>query len=141
MDAVRVCPADEPERQARILQQSATSYLLNDSVFDPDLLDPAAPRHDNVHWLANPAQTLFAVISGRPVSASWDHAHCAEWHSWAAMLADVAVDRHRRGAAASNRQHGDANYLYADGRVENIAAGDWKSRYFDRGINPGAVPE
>lgn len=140
VDAVRVCPADEPQRRSEILRLETTSYLLNDIIFDPDLLDPDAPRYDNVQWLPQPASTLFAVISNRPVSRSWDHAHCAEWVSWNAMLTDVAIDRHRRGARSANRLNGDANYLYADGRVENISARDWKSRYFDRGLNPGAVP-
>lgn len=141
VDAIRICPADEPERQRAILERDATSYLLNDQVFEPDMLDPAAKRYDNVQWIPRPSSTLLAVISNRPVSATWDHTHSSEWSGWYAMLEDIAIDRHRSGTRKSNRLHGDANYLYADGRVENISAGDWKKRTFDRGINPGSVPE
>jgi len=34
---------------------------------------------------------------------------------------------------------GSANYLYADGHVENISAKAFKN-IFDQGINPAAVP-
>lgn len=138
---VRVCPADELKRQSEILRLDTTSYLLNDNVFDPDFGDPDAPRYDNVQWIPSPSRTLLSVISERQPSASWDHAHCAEWVNWYYMLEDVAIDRHRSGSRSRDRLDGDANYLYADGRVENITAMQWKQRYFDRGINPGAIPD
>lgn len=138
VDEVRVCPADEPERQTLVRDYRATSYLLNDIIFDAS--DEYGPRYNHINGLPQPARTMWMFISNRPVSRTWDHAHCAEWHSWPALLADVAVDRHRVGERASDRLKGSANYLFADGRVENIAARELKSRV-DSGINPGAVPQ
>lgn len=120
MDEVRVCPADERERRERILQINATSYLLNDIVFDPELCGRMSRIQD-------PARTMMAFISSRPVSRTWDHAHCGNWSSWAALTSDIAPDRHRTGGRAPDRTDGTANYLYADGHVANLSAGALKA--------------
>lgn len=136
VDEIRICPADEPERQTAIRNNKATSYLLNNIVFDPDEYSPAYNRLQNI---PNPTRTLLAIIGSRPVSQTWDHAHCRNWTSWGRMLDDLHVDRHRTGSQAADRLKGSANYLYADGHVENIEARDLKARV-DSGVNPGAVP-
>ena len=132
VDRVRVCPADERERQAEILRVRGTSYLLNDGVFDSEV-------YGRLQGLAKPGRTAIVFISGRPVSRTWDHAHCDEWRTWGAVVADIAPDRHRMGARAGNRLKGSANYLYADGHVECIEAREMK-RLVEAGVNPGAVP-
>ena len=132
VDAVRVCPADEPERQARIRQLKATSYLLNDLVFDAD-------NGGRLQSLPFPAQTALAFISNRAVSRSGDHIHGAEWTSWAALNADIAPDRHRPGARSDDRLTGSSNYLYADGHVAAVAARELRRR-LDAGENPAAIP-
>ena len=135
VDEVRVCPSDEPERQKRILDGGFTSYALNDLVFDND-------RYNRISKIPRPAQTLilFILSTNRKPSTTWDHIHGAEWTSWAASTYDIEPDRHRVGARAADRTEGSANYLYADGHVENISAKEFKS-LFDQGINPALVPE
>lgn len=136
MDEVRICPADEAERRQKILQLNATSYILNDIVFDPIDGSRAFNRPQNIPF---PSRTPLAFVSNRPVSRTWDHAHCAGWNSWPALLADVAVDRHRTGSRAPDRLKGSSNYLFADGHVETISAEAIK-RLVDSGVNPGEVP-
>lgn len=140
VEAVRVCPADRPERRRKILEsEGLTSYVLNDQVFDPE---EDAPHRDNrLQNIPFPARTMltFVVSDDRPVSRGWDHAHCGGWTSWPAILADIEPDRHRVGARAKDRLRGSANYLYADGHVGNLAARELKE-IVDSGVNPGAVP-
>ena len=134
VDEVRVCPADPPARQKRIRDMKATSYLLNDLVFD-------SYEHNRMIKIPYPSRTLLLCIvsENRAPSLTRDHIHGDEWISWKAALNDIEPDRHRSGARASNRLKGASNYLYADGHVENIAARDFKA-LFDRGINPAKVP-
>lgn len=115
VDEIRVCPADEPERRERIIQQKATSYILNDAVFD-------AERIRNIEDVPNPSNTMAAFISNRPVSKTWDHAHCANWTFWEPLTSDVATDRHRIGSRREDRTSGSSNYLFMDGHVETIPA-------------------
>jgi len=119
VEKVRICPADEKVRRDRILKMNATSYLLNDVVFDPD-------EYGRMNRIADPARTAIMFISNRPVSKTWDHAHCAEWNTWAAINQDIATDRHRAGARAPDRTNGSANYLYADGHTKSIRASEMK---------------
>lgn len=134
LEDIRICPADPPARQARIRRLNATSYALNDLVCDH-------PDHNHLLKIPRPSRTilLFTLSENRPPSATNDHIHGAEWTSWTRALNDIEPDRHRIGARALDRLRGSANYLYADGRVENISAKDFK-QLFDQGINPAAVP-
>lgn len=128
VDEVRVCPADERSRQRQILQMNATSYLLNDTVFDSEVYG----RFQN---LPHPSRLMLAFISNRPVSRTWDHAHCANWTTWPALTTDVAVDRHRTGERIGSRLKGSANYLFADGHVQTMEAAEVKGM-LDRGERP-----
>jgi len=134
VDKVRVCPADPPRRQATITQMSATSYVLNDLVFD-------TYEFNRLLKIPFPSRTclLFVLSESRAPSTTRDHIHGGEWTTWTAALNDIEPDRHRPGARSSNRQRGSANYLFADGHVETISAKDLKAR-FDRNENPAAVP-
>lgn len=139
VDAVRVCPADNEARQKRIRETDGlTSYTLNDIVFDPE---DGMPAYNRINLIPRPGRTmiLFNVSDDRQIRRGWDHAHCADWTNWFALLADVEVDRHRRGDRAADRLQGSANYLFADGHVETIEAHEIKRRV-DAGENPGAVP-
>lgn len=143
IDRVRICPADNKERQRRILESDGlTSYVLNDLIFDseedPDLGTPAYNRLLRIPYPTR-TMTMFNVSDDRTVNRGWDHAHCGEWTSWYGMLADVEVDRHRVGGRATDRLKGSANYLYLDGHVENITAKAMK-KILDSGVNPGAIP-
>lgn len=132
IDEVRICPADEKERQQQIRAINATSYLLNDIVFD-------TPEYQNLQRIPFPSRTAMMFISNRPVSRTWDHAHCAQWNTWGALNADIAPDRHRMGARSADHLKGASNYLYADGHVSLIAATELK-KTLDAGVNPGAIP-
>lgn len=59
---------------------------------------------------------------------SADHTHSDAWTSWGALLADIEPDRHRLGDRHQDRTSGSANYLFADGHVENIEAAVIKAR-------------
>ncbi|NJK90739.1 MAG: DUF1559 domain-containing protein [Blastochloris sp.] len=135
VDEIRVCPADPTKRQQRILKTNSTSYVLNDLVFD-------TPPYNHLLMIPKPSETilLFILSENRAPSITRDHIHGDEWNSWAAALNDIEPDRHRAGQRAPDRSKGSANYLFADGHVENIAAATLKSR-FAAGINPSAVPE
>lgn len=132
MDEIRICPADEKDRQEQIRAINGTSYLLSDIVFDSD-------EYRRLQRIPFPSRTAIMFISNRPVSRTWDHAHCAQWTTWGALNSDIAPDRHRTGSRTPDRLNGSSNYLYADGHVANIAASDMK-KVLDSGINPGAVP-
>jgi prepilin-type processing-associated H-X9-DG protein len=130
VDKVRVCPADPPARQEAILRSKATSYVLNDLVFDD-------PNFNRLIALPQPSETmlLFILSENRAPSTTRDHIHGAEWTRWPNALNDIEPDRHRRGDRAPDRLKGSANYLYADGSVRNLTARQFKS-LFDQGINP-----
>lgn len=137
IDRIRVCPADPPARQQRILALKATSYALNELVFGSE-------DYGNIYRIPRPSQTLLAVIlsESRAPSTSWDHVHSSQWTSWVTMLNDVQADRHLTGPRpkfAIDRTKGSANYLYADGHVQNIPAATMKNT-LDSGQNPAAVP-
>jgi prepilin-type N-terminal cleavage/methylation domain-containing protein/prepilin-type processing-associated H-X9-DG protein len=130
IDEVRVCPADPPQRQERIRRMNATSYALNDLVFD-------SPTFSRLANIGRPEETilLFILSENRAPSVTRDHIHGSEWSSWAGALSDIEPDRHRSGAQAKGRTEGSANYLYADGSARNIPAKVFKS-LFDKGVNP-----
>ncbi len=134
VDSIRVCPADPPKRQQQILKMGATSYVLNDLVFDDY-------EFNRLLKIPYPSRTilLFILSESRAPSTTRDHIHGAEWTSWTAAINDIEPDRHRVGARAPDRMRGSANYLFADGHVENRAARDFKT-IFDQGINPASVP-
>ena len=113
----------------------ATSYVLNDLVFDDY-------EFNRLLKIPCPSRTihLFILSERRVPSTTRDHIHGAEWTSWTAALNDIEPDRHRVGARAPDRMRGSANYLFADGHVENHAARDFKT-IFDQGINPASVPK
>ncbi len=152
VDKIRVCPAEPPERQKAILEKTrsmekATSYVLNELVFDlpdPELarIDPANPVfYNNTFRIPYPARTamMFILSEDKPITATWDHAHCSEWTRWQFVCNDIEVDRHRVGKRSADRTKGSTNILYADGHAVNISAAALK-KIVDSGINPAIVP-
>lgn len=135
LDEIRICPADSPQRQQAIRNLKATSYVVNDLVFDDS-------RYFRQVAIPFPSRTLLMGIlsENRALSTTGDHIHGAEWTSWKNALQDIEPDRHRQGARSSDRLDGSANYLFADGHVETITAKAFK-KFFDEGINPAAVPK
>ena len=134
VDEIRICPADPAARRERIRKMNATSYVLNDLVFD-------SYEHNRLLLIPRPSRTvlMFILSESRAPSITRDHIHGDEWTTWAAALNDIEPDRHRSGARSGNRTKGSANYLFADRHVENIKADTFKS-LFDKGTNPAIVP-
>lgn len=134
IDEVRICPADPPKRKKRIRQMRATSYVLNDLVFDDY-------QFNNLRRLPLPSRTLLLAIlsENRAPSTTRDHIHGGEWTTWMAALGDIEPDRHRVGRRSSDRLKGSANYLYADGHARNLSAAGFRE-IIERGINPASVP-
>lgn len=134
IDKIRVCPADPENRQQQVLDRNATSYVLNDLVFDH-------VSYRKPSLIPNPAQThlLFVLSENRTPHSTNDHIHGGEWTTWTAALNDIEPDRHRTGERSSDRTNGSAPYLFADGHVEVIPAADFKAK-FSAGTNPAEVP-
>jgi len=142
-DKARLCPSD-PKREQR-KQARGSSYVLNEFT-SLDVTDPFGnlieASHRNLLRMARPSQTivLFTVSDRVGVSAVNDHTHSRNWSKgWKSVLADIQPDRHRSGGATADHTKGSANYLFADGRVENILAAKLKQQV-DSGINPARPP-
>lgn len=137
-DRIRICPSD-PQAEDR-LHNNGTSYVLNSFVFVP-AFDPFGNLVGEVYngpgLLPDPGSTMlaFPVSDRQGYAAGSDHTHSEQWTSWGRVLNDIQPDRHVFGNPNDDHTRGTANYLFADGRVENIAASDFKA-LIDRGINP-----
>ncbi len=139
-DEARICPAD-PNRAQR-LKAKGTSYILNSYIFVPQLGpfgDPIGPQLNRLSAIPEPSRTLMAVIcSDRTgVGPGNDHTHSSEWSSWQGVCRDAAVDRF--GTASADRSQGRSSYLFVDGRVESIPAGELK-RKTQAGVNFAKPP-
>lgn len=140
VDEIRICPAD-PRGEDR-LASDGTSYILNSSVFVPPvdsfgLLDGVAAN--NLLRMSNPTRVILAFnIADHGDS---DHTHSYNWPgNWSAVTYDIQPDRFRRNGAASDHSKGTANYLYADGHVENLNA-EYVRNEIISGNNIAALPE
>jgi prepilin-type processing-associated H-X9-DG protein len=141
-DNVRLCPAD-PKREQR-KKARGTSYILNEYTA-VDLRDPFGnfiESYRNMLRLPKPSETIivFTVSDRMGVSLTNDHTHSRNWNKgWKSVLSDIQPDRHRSGSASPDHTKGSANYLFADGHVENIQASDLKKKV-EQGINPALPP-
>ncbi len=145
VDEVRICPADPRAERMRQVDY-ATSYVMNDLIFTVGLDEMDQPIREDFRRLDDlmtPTQTKLAFIESdrRGISISDDHTHANNWaNNWRAVINDIAPDRHRSGQPIEDRTHGTANYLYADGHVKNIAAGEIRRR-IEAGQNIALPPE
>lgn len=130
LDKVRICPADPKGRQR--LKAGGTSYTLNSFLFVPkyspfgELIEPAL---NNFRRIPEPSRTYLAfnISDSTPVGPTNDHTHSDRWTSWNAVTADIEPNRFRRGDSNADHTNGSANYLFADGHVENLDARDMKA--------------
>jgi prepilin-type N-terminal cleavage/methylation domain-containing protein/prepilin-type processing-associated H-X9-DG protein len=156
VDKVRLCPEDLPRINYEL--NTLTSYAMNGYLREPERIPgglPApvvaameraneglAPSFDKL------AQTHATIVMFEGVAdllnLNVDHLDSFKWFSdenlqqnaserrvWNAVRAEAAVDRH----------HGtSANYLYADGHVEAIAA-EQIARWCDEGFNFAKPPQ
>jgi prepilin-type processing-associated H-X9-DG protein/prepilin-type N-terminal cleavage/methylation domain-containing protein len=127
VDAIRLCPEDHARLEATSSRR--TSYALNGYLRTPtevELLVYPETADDFVPEMYDLAQTHATIVgmeAGPKVEHTFDHLDTWTWFSeayptvperWAAVQSELAVDRH--GGTL-------ANYLYADGHVSSIDAG------------------
>jgi prepilin-type N-terminal cleavage/methylation domain-containing protein/prepilin-type processing-associated H-X9-DG protein len=148
VDAVRISPAD-PAAQRRLKSPDATSYVANDLVFFTQSFDnrgrPIAskPGQGSLHALENPSETFVTFVGSerRGDDVSNDHTHANGWGgNWGAFVGDVTPDIFRTGSRSADRTRGKSNYLFADGRVETIAASKVHG-WITSGVNIAKPPE
>lgn len=139
-DKTRICPAD-PRGKER-LAAKGSSYILNSYIFVPrtgPFGKVIGPQLNRPAAIPQPERTMLVFIcSDRTgVGSGNDHTHSNLWRSWSALCSDIAPDRF--GGDGENRAKGRSLYLYADGRVETIAASEVKRRT-ESGINIALPP-
>lgn len=121
VDRIRICHSD-PKREDRLAAHAA-SYTLNEYTA-VDLTDPFGrllETYRRLDLLRSPSTTIttFEISDAVGVNVMNDHTHSRKWtNGWSAVTADIQPTRH--GSSA--------NYLFADGHVENLAAAKLKAR-------------
>jgi prepilin-type processing-associated H-X9-DG protein/prepilin-type N-terminal cleavage/methylation domain-containing protein len=121
VDRIRICPSD-PKREERLTARAA-SYTLNEYTA-VDLTDPFGrllETYRRLDRLRFPSGTIttFEIADAVGVNVMNDHTHSRKWtNGWSAVTADIQPKRH--GSSA--------NYLFADGHVENLAAAKLEQR-------------
>jgi prepilin-type processing-associated H-X9-DG protein/prepilin-type N-terminal cleavage/methylation domain-containing protein len=128
VDRIRLCPDDRPRLDRT--SDRLTSFAMNGYLREPErsAFGPSEPGYaGRFDQLLATHQTITTFEAGFKVESNFDHVESPEWFSsfnlkrndpsrravWNAVRAEVAVERHIGGTA---------NYLFADGHVESIAA-------------------
>ncbi len=155
-DRAKATGALDPNVEVRVID---TSYALNGYLSRKDRPPVGAPppviaahnaeqygKVDNMNRLQETYKTLLAVEGSEfSLAVNYDHVHSYDWFSaenlaangpgqrevWNAVTAELVVDRH---------QGKTANYLYADGHVEEISA-EQIGAWCDEGFNFAIPPE
>jgi len=126
VDEIRLCPDDlkRIERESNRL----TSYAMNGYLRKPtqteQFVNPetVADFASKLHDLPETHKTIVAFEAEQAVDLNFDHVHSPEWFTEAYPTAKERWEQIQK-EVATNRHVGDvANYLYADGHVEAIAA-------------------
>jgi prepilin-type processing-associated H-X9-DG protein len=155
VDEIRLCPEDlkrienPPYRDSagNVVEVRPTSYAMN-GYLRPEGFNPAGPTPGfapKFSKLVETHRTIVMFEAGDGVEATRDHVESPDWFDesnikrntppqhavWDAVQKEVAVNRH----------HGtSANYLYADGHVDQIAA-EQIAEWCDAGINFAIPPQ
>jgi prepilin-type processing-associated H-X9-DG protein/prepilin-type N-terminal cleavage/methylation domain-containing protein len=131
VDEIRLCPDDIDRIES--ISGRKTSYALNGFLRKPtradrELFEGTADEDivhhfvSDLHDLLQTHNTIMLFEAGQTVESHFDHVDSSEWFTekfptpekrWERIQKEVAVDRHGGGVA---------NYLYADGHVDAIAA-------------------
>jgi prepilin-type N-terminal cleavage/methylation domain-containing protein/prepilin-type processing-associated H-X9-DG protein len=131
IDSIRICPAD-PKKEER-LKNKGTSYTLNSYIFvasmDP-FGQPSGQAMNKLSLIPNLQRTILAfnIADSAGTTDMSDHTHSEGWTNWRAVCADIQPDRFHAGTPKEDHSEGSANYLYADGHVENLQAAEVKRR-------------
>jgi prepilin-type processing-associated H-X9-DG protein/prepilin-type N-terminal cleavage/methylation domain-containing protein len=155
VDEMRFCPEDlELQELVKNHNSPGTSYAMNgylaepeDPVLLPDgrVIDLSEGFVDSMDKLQATHQTILLLeVKQLAAAATFDHVESDKWFSetnlknnaqehrvWKAVTREVAVDRH---------QGMIANYLYADGHVDGVAA-DQIAQWCDEGFNFAVPPQ
>ncbi len=129
---VRVCPAD-PRAAEKLRTDHATSYLMNERVEADSFVDengelvPGEAVFDRLVRIPNPSRAIVMFLGNTNKTATGtDHIHSGVMKSWSGVRGEIWPDAF--GGGAPDGTTGSANYLFADGRVQNIAASALKER-------------
>jgi prepilin-type N-terminal cleavage/methylation domain-containing protein/prepilin-type processing-associated H-X9-DG protein len=143
VDEMRLCPDDRKRLEHE--SDRITSYAMNGYLRKPTQTElfvhpeSALDFVDKLHKLSATHKTLVAFEAGSKVDVNFDHVHSPEWFTdayptaaerWQEIQEEVAVSRHSGEVA---------NYLYADGHVEAIAASQI-SQWVEEGFNFARPP-
>jgi prepilin-type N-terminal cleavage/methylation domain-containing protein/prepilin-type processing-associated H-X9-DG protein len=139
-ETCRICPADP--KGAERLKAKGTSYVLNSYIFVPEVGpfgEPVGLDLNRLQAIPDPSRTMMAFICSDTTGTGPgnDHTHSNQWSSWSAVCQDISPDRF--GGNSSNHVNGRSNYLFVDGRVESIRAGDLKQK-IESGVNVAHPP-
>lgn len=143
VDAIRLCPADP--KGADRLTAGLSSFTLNEftSVAPPAGVTGLLARdYRRLNSLRRPTAThvVFDLSDDKPLDAHTDHTHSREWlEGWEHVVADIQPDRHSTPQVEAHSR-GTANYLFADGHVNAVAAQDLKVK-IDNGENFAVPPQ
>jgi prepilin-type processing-associated H-X9-DG protein/prepilin-type N-terminal cleavage/methylation domain-containing protein len=145
VDEIRLCPDDLERRELETGR--VTSYAMNGYLRPADI-GPFGAEPGFVAKLYDLLETQRTIVvfeaGGAKVDGNFDHVESPDWFDaynlkrnappnhavWNAVKAEVAVARHGGGVA---------NYLFADGHVEPIAAeqiAEWCDTEFNFAIPP-----
>jgi prepilin-type processing-associated H-X9-DG protein/prepilin-type N-terminal cleavage/methylation domain-containing protein len=144
VDAVRLCPEDL--KRIELESDRPTSYAMN-GYLRPEGFNPTGIKTPGfVTKFQNLLQTHTTIVmfeAGNGVNSTRDHVESPDWFDesnmkrnatdhavWMDVQGEVAVARHNGGVA---------NYLYADGHVDAIAA-EQIAEWCDAGFN-FAIPQ
>lgn len=129
---VRVSPAD-PRAAAKLADAHATSYLLNERVEADSFVDengelaPGEVVFDRLSRIPEPSRAILAFLGNtNKTSTGTDHIHSGVMKSWNGLRGEIWPDAFGGGSPDGTR--GSANYLFADGHIETIAASTLKQR-------------
>ena len=130
---VRVSPAD-PRAAAKLADAHATSYLLNERVEADSFVDgatgelvPGEVVFDRLGRIPEPSRAILVFLGNtNKTSTGTDHIHSGVMKSWNGLRGEIWPDAF--GGTSPDGTRGSANYLFADGHVETIAASTLKER-------------
>jgi len=131
--SVRVCPAD-PRAAEKLRTDHATSYLMNERVEADAFYDgatgelvPGEAVFDRLVRIPNPSRAIIMFLGNTNKTATGtDHIHVGVMSSWSGVRGEIWPDAF--GGSSPEGTIGNANYLFADGHVQNIAAVAVKER-------------
>jgi prepilin-type N-terminal cleavage/methylation domain-containing protein/prepilin-type processing-associated H-X9-DG protein len=145
VDAIRLCPDDLDRLENPEADPRPTSYAMN-GYLRPEGFNPAGPTPGYVTRFSQLAQTHNTIVmfeAGDSVKSTKDHVESPDWFDESNMkrnATDHAVWQDVQGEVAVARHNGAvANYLYADGHVDAIAA-EQIAEWCDAGFN-FAIPQ